>query len=207
MQFDLRSNLAGLLSARWLAASILFAVCLQVSACEGGADLGPATSEQRQAAIAAAAAPPRLQPGEKIRITVYGEPSLSGDYQIDPSGYISVPLAGTIKAAGKTQIELEKELPQDFGSEILKDPKISVSLVEFRPFYILGEVEKPGAYPYSGGLNVMSALAIAGGPTYRASRSRILIQHPGESGMHEYDLDPSVPVLPGDLLELPRRYF
>jgi polysaccharide export outer membrane protein len=74
-------------------------------------------------------------------------------------------LAGTVKAAGKTQLELEKELPNDFGKDILNNPKISVSLVEFRPFYILGEVERPGAYPYTGGLNVKTALAIAGGPT------------------------------------------
>jgi protein involved in polysaccharide export with SLBB domain len=177
------------------------------SACSGGASLGPASPEEEKAMIAAATAPPHLQAGEKIRITVFGEASLSGEYQIDPGGQISVPLAGTIKAAGLTQVELERELAKAFGTEYLKDPKITVALAEFRPFYIIGEVQKPGAYPYTGGLTVLSAMAIAGGPTYRASQSYVLIQHPGEPGLREYDMTGSIPVLPGDVVKVPRRYF
>jgi protein involved in polysaccharide export with SLBB domain len=71
----------------------------------------------------------------------------------------------------------------------------------------IGEVEHPGSFPYTSGLNVLSALAIAGGPTYRASKSTIMIQHPGESGLKEYAMDAAVPILPGDIVKVPQRYF
>src|SRR5262249_20601458 len=146
------------------AVPILLLLPLVVSACSGS-NARPVTEAERQALEQAAAGSPRLQAGEKIRVTVYGEPSLSGDYQIDPSGFVSLPPAGTIKAAGLSQQQLEQELTAKFSSGYLKNPKITVSIAEFRPFYIVGEVEKPGAYPYTGGLTVLSAVAIAGGTT------------------------------------------
>jgi protein involved in polysaccharide export with SLBB domain len=195
-------------AAKLTAAPILVGLSLVIAGCGNNGDLGPISPDQEKAIIAAATESPRLQAGEKIRVTVYGESSLSGEYQIDPSGYVSLPLAGTIKAAGFTQGELEEQLVKQLGNGgYLKNPKVTVSIIEFRPFYILGEVEKPGAYPYVGGLNALSAIAIAGGTTYRASRSTILIQHPGEAGLHEYDLKTSVPVLPGDIIRVPARYF
>jgi len=165
------------------------------------------TAADQQAIAALANAPYRLQPGERIRITIFGEAGLSGDYQIDPSGFLSLPLVGTVKAAGITESDLQQQLVQRYNQEYLKNPKITVSVSEFRPFYIVGEVEKPGAYPYASGLNVLSAIAIAGGTTYRASRSHIYIQHPGESGLREYTASAAIPVMPGDIIQIPRRYF
>src|SRR5262245_5397606 len=185
----------------------LLICCLLLAGCGAGSNLGPASEAEQNAIIEAAKGSPRLQAGEKIRVTVYGEASLSGDYQIDPSGYLSLPLAGTVKAAGLTQAELEQELGKKFRSEYRRNPRVTVSIMEFRPFYILGEIEKPGAYPYTSGLNVLSAIAIAGGTTYRGSRSTVLIQHPGESGMREYPLASTVPILPGDIIRIPQRYF
>jgi polysaccharide export outer membrane protein len=182
------------------------AACMLLSAC-GGAGAPPATPADLDKVRAAVAAPPQLQAGEKIRITVFGENSLSGEYQIDPSGFISLPLAGTVKAAGLTQNDLARELEASLRSGYLKDPKVTVSILEFRPFYILGEVEKPGSYPYSSGLNVMSAIATAGGTTYRASQSTVLIQHPGEGELRSYDASKPIPILPGDIIQVPRRYF
>jgi protein involved in polysaccharide export with SLBB domain len=199
--------MAGLFGVPCVAGWFLLVLSLSASGCGDSGNLGPVSEAEQQAVVAAATAPPRLQPGEKIRVTVYGETSLSGEYQIDPSGFVSLPLAGTVKAAGLTQIELEQELSKQFGSGYLKSPKVTVGIVEFRPFYILGEVEKPGAYPYTGGLNALSAIAIAGGATYRASRERILIQHPSDSGLREYTLTSSIPILPGDIIQVPRRYF
>jgi polysaccharide export outer membrane protein len=194
--------------AKFIAHLVLLLVCCALLAgCGAGSNLGPASEAEQNAIVEAAKASPRLQAGEKIRVTVYGEASLSGDYQIDPSGYLSLPLAGTVKAAGLTQAELEQELAKKFRSEYLRNPRVTVSVMEFRPFYILGEIEKPGAYPYTSGLNVLSAIAIAGGTTYRGSRSTVLIQHPGESGMREYPLASSVPILPGDIIRIPQRYF
>jgi len=177
-----------------------------VSSCSGDAILQP-TSADQQTIASIAEKPYRLQPGEKVRITVFGETGLSGEYQIDPAGFISLSLAGVVKAAGLTENELQQKLVELYSKEYLRNPKITVSVSEFRPFYIIGEVEKPGAYPYTSGLNVLSAIAIAGGTTYRASRSRIFIQHPGESGLREYTSSAAIPIMPGDIIQIPRRYF
>jgi protein involved in polysaccharide export with SLBB domain len=193
--------------AKFVICSMALAAALVLSSCGIGSSLGPASLEDQQARAQAATTTPRLQAGEKVRITVFGEASLSGDYEIDQSGFVSLPLAGTIKAAGFTQPELEQELAKKFRSEYLRNPKVTVTLVSLRPFYIVGEVEKPGEYPYKSGLNVLTALALAGGATYRGSRSAVYIQRVGESGMREYPLSSSVMILPGDLIRVPERYF
>ena len=195
------------LMEKFVGHAVLLTFCLLVAGCGTAADLGPVSDSEQKAILEASRASPRLQAGEKIRVTVFGEPTVSGDYQIDPSGQISLPLAGTIKAAGLTQTELEQALAKKFRSEYLKNPKVTVAISEFRPFYIMGEIEKPGAYPYTGGLNALSAIAIAGGTTYRASKTNILIQHPGKKGLREYPLTAAVPVLPGDVIRVPQRYF
>jgi protein involved in polysaccharide export with SLBB domain len=187
-------------------AILALAVVLPLCGC-GGSNVRPVSEAERQALMAQAAAPPHLQAGDKIHVTVYGEQTLSGDYLIDPSGFVSLPLAGTVKAAGLTQTELEQELAGKFSTGYLKNPKITVGVAEFRPVYVVGEVEKPGSYPYSGGLNALSAIAIAGGATYRGDQTRVQIQHIGEGEMHEYDMSAPIPVLPGDIIKVPRRYF
>jgi protein involved in polysaccharide export with SLBB domain len=187
--------------------SLLLVLCLMLAACDSSS-LGPVSADDREALIrSAATGSPNLHPGEKIKITVYGEDRLSGEYEIDPGGYVSLPLAGTVKAAGLSKQQFEQELTKKFRGGVLRDPKVTVDVSSFRPFYIRGEVAKPGKYPYEGGLNVMSAVALAGGSTYRASRANVLIQHIGESGFKEYPLSPTIPVLPGDLIRLPERYF
>ena len=162
---------------------------------------------EQQTLSAAATAAPKLQPGDKIRVTVYGEDKLSGDYQIDQSGQISLPLAGTVEAVGLTQSQLEQALAKKFRSEYLRNPKVTVTIATLQPFYLMGEVEKPGEYSYRSGLNVLTALAIAGGPTYRASKNTVQIQRRGETSMREYPISTSVPILPGDVIRVPERYF
>jgi protein involved in polysaccharide export with SLBB domain len=149
----------------------------------------------------------RLAAGDKLRVTVFGEDKLTGEYSVDVGGYVSMPLAGTVKASGLTKVELEKALARKLSGEYLRDPKVTVEVATFRPFYILGEVEKPGEYPYKSGLNVMSAMAVAGGPTYRASNSRILIQRGGVGAFQEVALAPTVAIYPGDLVRVPERFF
>jgi protein involved in polysaccharide export with SLBB domain len=149
----------------------------------------------------------RLQAGDTLRVTVFGEEKLSGEFLVDPSGYVSLPLAGTVQASGLTKIELEQSLTQKFKSKYLRDPKVTVDVASFRPIYVLGEVQKPGEYPFRSGLNVVSALAVAGGVTYRASKSRVLIQHSGEKELKEREMDPAIRVLPGDVIRVPERYF
>ncbi|MHB2170077.1 polysaccharide biosynthesis/export family protein [Alsobacter sp. R-9] len=149
----------------------------------------------------------RITPGDKIRVTVFNEPNLSGEFDVDVTGNVSLPVAGTLKIAGMTRPQVEGILARRLKSEYLRDPKVTVDISNYRPFYILGEVKSPGAYPYKDKLNIMSAIATAGGETYRASRSAVYIQRGGTGPFFEYQLSPSVPVMPGDVVRLPERYF
>jgi polysaccharide export outer membrane protein len=186
----------------------LLALLLSLAGCSSGAQvLGPASIEDQNARAQAATTKASLQSGDKIGISVFNEPNLSGEFEIDQSGFVSLPLAGTIKAAGLTQPQLEQELAKKYKSEYLRNPKVTVTLLSLRPFYVVGEVSKPGEYGYKSGLNILTALALAGGTTYRASRSSVYIQRVGESGMREYPLTSAVLVLPGDLIRVPERYF
>ncbi|QGM47945.1 polysaccharide export protein [Methylocystis heyeri] len=182
-------------------------ICLTCAGCDTTSNLGPLSPEELDALNKSVEASPTLQAGEKIRITVFGEDRLSGEYEIDPAGYVSLPLAGNVKASGLSKPQLEQALAKKFRSEYLRDPKVTVDVASFRPFFIFGEVARPGKYPFESGLNAITATTLAGGSTYRASRTKILIQHSGEAGFHEYSLAPNVPVLPGDLIKVPERFF
>jgi protein involved in polysaccharide export with SLBB domain len=181
----------------------LFAFTLLVCGCASSS----VSETEKQSLAATATAPAKLEPGDKIRITVFGENQLSGEYQLDQSGQISLPLAGTLKAQNLTQAELEQALAKKFRSEYLKNPKVTVTIATLQPYYIVGEVTKPGEFPYRSGLNVLTALAVAGGPTYRANRSTVQIQRRGETSMRNYPISASVPILPGDVIKVPERYF
>jgi protein involved in polysaccharide export with SLBB domain len=191
------------LVACWIA----LAAAVQLAGCGTPGDRGTATQADLEATAAAATATPRFQGGEKIKITVYNEPSLSGEFDIDPNGVISLPLAGTVRAVGLTQVQLEQELAKKFRTEYLRNPKVTVAILQYRPVYIVGEVEKQGEYPYKSGINVLTAMAMAGGGSYRANRNYVLIQHFGEKAMKEYPQAASTMVLPGDLIKVPERYF
>ena len=145
--------------------------------------------------------------GDKLHVTVFGEDKLSGDYQVNTSGQIVVPLAGAVQAADLTEQALEVALRDKLKREYLRDPKVSVDTVSVQPFYVLGEVKKPGEYPYKNGLNIWRALALAGGQTYRASTSTVMVQRRGEAQWHEYNLSADHFVDPGDLIKVPERWF
>jgi polysaccharide export outer membrane protein len=120
---------------------------------------------------------------------------------------VSLPLAGTIRAVGLTQPQFEQELAKKFKSEYLRNPKVTVTIQQYRPIYLVGEIEKQGEYAYKPGLNVLTAMAMAGGGTYRANKNYVLIQHVGEKGMKEYPQSATTLILPGDLIRVPERYF
>ena len=149
----------------------------------------------------------RVAPGDKVRVVVFGEDKLSGDFQIDNDGNISMPLGGTIKGAGLTKGELEQQITASLKSKYLRDPKVTVDVISYRPFYVLGEVNKPGEYPFKSGLNVLSAIAIAGGATYRASTSKVTIQRFGEKKSTEAEQSASILIMPGDVVRVPERFF
>lgn len=183
--------------------SAFLAAALFLSACSSASF----TEADQQSMAAVATAPATLQPGDKIRVDVFGEDKLGGEYQLDQAGQVSVPLAGTVKAQGMTQTQLEQALAKKLRTEYLRNPKVTVTIATLAPFYIIGEVQKPGQFDYRSGLNVLTAMAVAGGPTYRASRNNVQIQRRGEAAMREYPISASVPVLPGDVIKVPERYF
>ena len=189
---------------RSIVCSALLAAALFLSACSSASLI---TEADQQSMAAVATAPATLQPGDKIRVDVFGEDKLGGEYQLDQAGQVSVPLAGTVKAQGMTQAQLEQALAKKLRTDYLRNPKVTVTIATLAPFYIIGEVQKPGQFDYRSGLNVLTALAVAGGPTYRASRNTVEIQRRGETKMREYPVSASVPVLPGDVIKVPERYF
>jgi protein involved in polysaccharide export with SLBB domain len=180
---------------------------LVLAACSGTSELANTTSNENSlgATNAPAGSELRLESGDKIHVTVYGEKDLTGDYQVNTGGYVALPLAGSVKAAGLTPPDLERALEGQFKS--LRNPKVTVEVLTFRPIYVLGEVQKPGEYPYRAGLNVLSAIAIAGGATYRASTSEVLIQRAGTPTLQKFPQSPTVLVMPGDLVRVPETIF
>ena len=149
----------------------------------------------------------RLGGGDRLAISVFGHPDLSGEFEVDGTGEIAYPLLGQVQAAGHTLEELRAIIADDLNRDFLVDPNVSVEVLNFRPFYILGQVNAPGSYPYLSGLNVRQAVAIAGGFTRRADQSEIVIVRESEVGDIKYAATPNAPVLPGDTLEVRRRLF
>jgi polysaccharide export outer membrane protein len=186
---------------------LAIAIALCVGACGNGPNRQPVSAEELQSMTAASAATPPLQRGDKIRVTVYGEDKIGGDYEIDPGGFVKLQLKDPLRAAGLTRIAFQRVLTQKLRSEYLKNPQVSIDVVAFRPIYVMGEVERPGEYPFKGGLNIVSATALAGGVTYRGNRSTVLIQHSDETAPKEYPLLSTVPIFPGDIIQVPDRFF
>ncbi len=149
----------------------------------------------------------RLGPADKVRIITFDEASLTGEFVVSGSGTISLPLIGDVKAAGLTTAELQTEIQTTLSNGYLKDPKVNVEVLNYRPFYILGEVTKPGEYPYVNGLTVLNAVATANGFTYRADTHRVYIKRADETAEHEVDLTTTTPVEPGDTIRVKERYF
>jgi protein involved in polysaccharide export with SLBB domain len=194
------------MTTRYLRLAVAVVASLQLAACY--TDFGPVEVGTGSASLSGAGVASRLQPGEKLKITVYGEESLTGDYDVNPAGYVTMPLIGSIKAAGHSQSEFGKDIASRYQrGGFLQDPHVTVAVVQFKPFYVLGEATSPGEYPFRSGLNVHSAVAMAGGFTYRASRSYVLIRHAGDEVWKEYPLAEPVPIAPGDLIRVPERYF
>lgn len=148
----------------------------------------------------------RLGPGDRLRIGVFDEPELTGEFVVAANGVISYPLVGDLPSEGKTVAEFSDMLRTALQRYVLA-PNLSVEVLNYRPFYILGEVEDPGTYPYVAGLSVMNAVATAGGFSYRADTRRVFIKHANEVAERAYALTSTTPVLPGDTVRIPERRF
>ncbi|GAB5455372.1 MAG: polysaccharide biosynthesis/export family protein [Henriciella sp.] len=149
----------------------------------------------------------RLGADDQLRVTVFGEPELSGEYVLDGTGTVSLPLVGEIPALNLTVREFQRAAEARYADGYLRDPRINAEVLNYRPFYILGEVRQPGEYPYSNGLTVLNAVATAGGFTYRANESVIVIKGSDDDAEYRVKLDPSTKILPGDTIRVIERFF
>ena len=149
----------------------------------------------------------RLGSCDKGRVITYGEESLTGEFFVGGSGNISLPLIGEVKAQGLTIPEIQTSIQTALKEGYLRDPRVSVEVLNYRPFYILGEVESPGEYPYTNGLSVLNAVATAGGFTYRANNRRVFIKRSDTDDEREFPLTPMTPVAPGDTIRIAERFF
>lgn len=190
----------------WIGRVLAMAFLAAVVAC--GTQGAPAPSS-----IPAAQAPElaaqdyRLGPGDQLRIVVFGQSDLTGQFVVNPQGQVAYPLIGEVRAAGQTIPEFTQALTAALQQGYVRQPNVVVEVTTYRPFYILGEVDKPGTYPFSAGLTVIRAVATAGGFTYRANSHRVFIMHDNERVEREYELSTTTPVQPGDTVRIPERRF
>jgi len=148
-----------------------------------------------------------LGTSDKVRIITFNEASLTGEFVVNSNGAVSLPLIGDVHAAGLTTNELAVAIQNSLKNGYLTDPQVSVEVLNYRPFYILGEVVKPGEYPFANGLTVLNAVATANGFTYRADTHRVFIKRANETAEHEVDLTTTTPVEPGDTIRIKERLF
>jgi polysaccharide export outer membrane protein len=177
-----------------------FLLAMSCTACASSGNL-PSLSINSDAAVY------RLGSGDQLKVTVYGEEHLTGTYPVNGQGKVAFPLVGEVQAAGKTIDEFQKSLTTALGNGFVNNPSVSVEVANFRPYYILGEVNKPGEYPYADELTVFGAVARAGGFTYRANQKRIYIRHKDGAGEQVYKLEGNTPVQPGDTIRVGERAF
>jgi polysaccharide export outer membrane protein len=214
---------------------ILFALCLSVPAFAADAPVGssmgvrgappsfqdaPAAAPQQTAPAPVAPLPQQptaqmpaaseayvLGIGDRIRLTVYGEEDLSGEYEVSSTGMVALPLIGEIPAANGTLRSFEQAVRTKLSEGYLHDPRVSVQVMNYRPFFILGEVSKPGSYPYVNGMNILNAVALAGGYTYRADKDGVTILHASDPEKKERPVKEDAAVAPGDIIRVPERFF
>jgi polysaccharide export outer membrane protein len=150
-----------------------------------------------------------LGAGDKLRITVFGEEDLTGEYAVTGNGTIAFPLIGDIAAVGHTLADVQEAIRAKLASGYIKDPRVAVEVLEYRTFYILGEVNKPGEYPYRANLTLDQAVATAGGYTYRANRKRFDITHAADSTDSRmlFRDARALRVEPGDTIRILERFF
>jgi protein involved in polysaccharide export with SLBB domain len=149
----------------------------------------------------------RLGAGDRIRLIVFGETALSGEFKISGEGKVSLPLIGEVVAVGLTATQLQAKIETALKEGYLKDPKVNVEVLTFRPYYIYGEVVKPGEYPYASGMTIDKAVATAGGYTYRADKKKAYVKHASEEKEAAVQLNSQVVVMPGDTIRVGERYF
>lgn len=148
-----------------------------------------------------------LGTGDKLRIVVYDQPSLTNLYEIDASGRISMPLIGDVNASGVTADDLANRIEAKLASGYLKEPNVTVEIATYRPFFVLGEVGNPGQYTYVPGLTAEMAVAVAGGFTDRANKRVVRLSRRVGGKLYESRMPVIEPIRPGDTIYVPESLF
>jgi protein involved in polysaccharide export with SLBB domain len=144
----------------------------------------------------------RVGMGDRVKVTVLGQTDLSGESEVDAGGNIVVSMAGTVQAAGSTVAEVADRVKAAFSqAQVLRDPKVAVQVIEYRPITVTGEVKQPGRYKFTFGLDVRSAVALGGGFDKRANMKSVVVYRNGQA----YDARTDSGLEPGDIVEVPRR--
>ncbi len=148
-----------------------------------------------------------LDSGDRVRIIVFGQDNLSNVYSVDGSGAVAMPLIGPVRARGLTTFELAGQIAQRLRAKYVKDPKVTVEVATYRPFFILGEVNRPGQYPYVNAMTVEAAVAIAEGYTERAKKRFVRLTRKFGGTMSTVMVPADYPVQPGDTIYVLERFF
>ncbi len=182
-----------------LAISLLF-VILTVAGCSGLSSLPPIPPTSEADYV--------LGPGDQVRVITFGDEQLTGEFRVKDDGDISLPLLGPIKAAGRNPTQLQNEISSALVSRNLyKNPSVSVEVTAYRPVFVLGEVTRPGQYPYQPGMTVETAVAVAGGFTYRAVEDAFAITRNVQGKVIKGRGEPQTKVRPGDVINVYERSF
>lgn len=184
---------------RILAALLLACVASAVAGCTDRAPLtGPTV---------VGSGPYHFGAGDRLRIVVYDQPSLTNIYEVDQSGQVSFPLIGDVDASGATADQLATRLEARLAHGFLRDPNVTVEVATYRPFFVLGEVGTPGQFPYVPGITAETAIAVAGGFTDRANRRVVRISRTVDGKLYEAKVPVIEPIRPGDTIYVPESLF
>ncbi len=149
----------------------------------------------------------QLGAGDRLKVTVFGHEDLSGEFTISETGTASLPLVGVLGLGGLTVRESEQAILDALKPDYLLNPRVGVEVLNYRPFYILGEVNNPGSYPYVNGMTVNEAVAIGGGFTYRAKKTEMVVIRASDAEKSEQPVSVTSTVLPGDVVKVLERFF
>lgn len=150
----------------------------------------------------------RLGANDRVRIIVFGQPTLTGEFTLDGNGQLAFPLIGNVNAQGMTTGQLQQTIASRLDPDYLRNPSVSAEVITRRPFYVIGEVQKPGNYPYVTDMTALQAVAMAGGYTYRARQNSLYLKRLDANGrMVRVAATAETKIRPGDTVEIKERYF
>lgn len=148
-----------------------------------------------------------LGPGDHVFVTVFNHDDLTGEFVLDGDGRFSMPLIGVVQANNLTPVQLENLLVSRLKPDYLVNPRVSIEVRNYRPYYLIGEVKSTGSFPYVEGISYLKAIALAGGYTYRAKKDIVFVIRGDDPEQEELKLDVNQKVQPGDIIRVAERLF